>query len=213
MSTNTTIAHSWIKLVPFAVILLAVALTLSLVLANLQPVVRFGSPASDSESSVQRSMEADAARYNAMAEYFAAKEVTALQANWIAEVARYHAKVAAAGLERGRAADATRYHAMAEYFAAKDAAYIQNSRAADTARYNAMVEAYFAQKEAAQRGIEADAARYTGMAIAYSAQKEANLRGINADAARYSAMAAFYSTWLNDPAQATGIAEHFQTGK
>ena len=188
MSTNTTVAHNWIKLVPFAVILLAVALTLSLVFANLHPVVRFGSAAAGGESSPQRGMEAYAARYTAMSKYFAAKEVMALQANWIAEVARYHAKVEAAGLERGRAADATRYHAMTVYFAAKEAANLQRGRAADTARYNAMAEAYLAQKEAA-------------------------LRGVHADAARYSAMAAFYSAWLNDPAQATGMAEHFQTGK
>ena len=76
-----------------------------------------------------------------------------------------------------------------------------------------MAEAYLSQKEVAQRGIEADAARYTAMADVYLAQKEAALRGIKADTARYSAMAAFYSAWINDPAQSTGMAEYFHTGK
>ena len=124
MSTNTTVSHPWIKFLPFAVILLAVALTLSLAVANLQPVVRFGSPASGSESSIQRSMEAYAARYTAMAEYYAAKEGASVPVN--------------------HAADAARYNAMAEYFAAKEAANIQRGRAADAARYTAMAEYYAA---------------------------------------------------------------------
>lgn len=148
MSTNTTVAHSWIKFLPFAVILLAVALTLSLIFANLQPGVRFGSPASGSESSIQRGMEADAARYTAMAEYFAAKE--------------------AAGIPVDHTADAARYNAMAEYFAAKDIASIEHSRAADAARYSAMAEAYSAQNAATQRWIEAYAARCNAMAEAYA---------------------------------------------
>jgi len=67
---------------------------------------------------------ADAARYTAMAEFFAAKE--------------------AAGIQRSHAADAARYTAMAEFFAAKEAAGIQRSRAADAARYNAMAKHYTA---------------------------------------------------------------------
>ena len=124
MSTNTTVSHTWIKLLPFAVILLAVALVLSFAFSNYQPVIRFGSPASGRETGIQRGMEADAARYTAMAEYYAAKE--------------------AAGVPVNYAADTARYNAMAEYFAAKDAAIIQRARAADAARYTAMAEYYAA---------------------------------------------------------------------
>ena len=137
MSTNTRVANQWIKRLPFAVILLAVALTLSLAFANLQPVVRLGSVSTGNEITVQRGLEADATRYTAMANAYLVQKEAAL---------------------RGIKADTARYTAMANaYIAQKESA--RRGIEADTARYTAMVEAYLAQKEAVQRGIKADAAR------------------------------------------------------
>jgi hypothetical protein len=147
MSTNSTVANQWIKRLPFAVILLAAVLTLSLIFANHQPVVRFGLSAPVNESAAQRAINADAARYTAMAEAYLAREAAAL---------------------RGINADAARYTAMAEAYLAREAATLRGI-SADAARYTAMAEAYLAQKEASLRGIRADAARYSAMAAYYSA--------------------------------------------
>ena len=146
MSTNTHAANQWIKRLPFAVILLAVALTLSLVFANIQPVVRFGSVGTVNESSIQRGIEADAARYTAMANaYLAQKEA----------------------VQRGIEADAARYTAMANaYLAQKEAD--QRGIQADAARYTALANVYIAQQEASLRGIKAETARYEAMATFYS---------------------------------------------
>jgi len=146
MSTNTTVAHNWIKLLPFAVILLAVALTLSLVFANSQPVVRLGSPVSGSESSIQRGIEADAARYTAMAEYYnAQKESVAL----------------------GIQADAARYTAMTDFYPAWRES-LDRVHETDAARYTGMSAFYAEWMDGFRQVHEADAARYTAMAKYYS---------------------------------------------
>jgi hypothetical protein len=88
MSTNSTVANQWIKRLPFAVILLAAVLTLSLIFANHQPVVRFGLSAPVNESAAQRAINADAARYTAMAEAYLAREAAALR-GINADAARY----------------------------------------------------------------------------------------------------------------------------
>ena len=146
MSTNTTVAHNWIKLLPFAVILLAVALTLSLVFANVQPVVRFGSPVSGNEATIQRGIEADAARYTAMAEYYTAqKESVAL----------------------GIQADAARYIAMTGFYPAWRES-LDRVHETDAARYTAMTTFYTAWMDGFRQVREADAARYTAMAKFYA---------------------------------------------
>jgi 2-oxo-4-hydroxy-4-carboxy--5-ureidoimidazoline (OHCU) decarboxylase len=105
----------------------------------------------NNKAGLQRGREADAARYTAMAESYAAQD--------------------GAGLQRGREADAARYTAMAVSYAAQDGAGLQRGREADAARYTAMAESYAAQDGAGlQRGREADAARYTAMARNYQAQ-------------------------------------------
>ena len=124
MSTNTTVTHQWIKFLPFAVILLAVALTLSLVVSNIQPTVRFGFSAPVNESSIQQGIEADAARYTAMAGAYLAQRDPAL---------------------RSIEADTARYNAMAEAYFAQQAASLRWIEAY-TARCNAMAEAYAAGK-------------------------------------------------------------------
>jgi len=146
MSTNATIANQWIKRLPFVVILLAVVLTSSLVLANLWPVVRFGLSAPVSESTALRRNQAYTARYTAMAEAYLAREKAALRSNQ---------------------AYAARYTAMAEAYLAWGGAARRGIQA-DAARYTAMADSYLAQKAAALRGMNADTARYTAMAEFYS---------------------------------------------
>jgi len=101
--------------------------------------------------------EADAARYTAMAESFAAKEAANIQRGRDADAARYTAMAKPFttlqdSVQLGREADAARYTAMAEFFAAKEAASIQRGRAADAARYTAMAKLYAAQSESIQYG-------------------------------------------------------------
>jgi len=146
MSTNTTVVNQWIKRLPFAVILLAVVLTLSLTLANIQPVVRFGSAAPVSESSIKSGIEADTARYTAMAEYYIAqKESVAL----------------------GIQADAARYTAMTAFYPAWRES-LNRVYAVDAARYTAMTTFYAAWRNDLKQVHEADAARYTAMAKYYA---------------------------------------------
>jgi 23S rRNA maturation mini-RNase III len=151
MSTNSPIVKRWFKRFLIVIAILAVGLILSILVITPAPAeTQSAAVFVENVDSLQRGRDADAARYNAMAEYYAAKE--------------------AAGLQRGREADAARYTAMAEYYAAKEAAGLQRGREADAARYTAMAE-YYAAKEAVslQRGRDADAARYNAMAEYYAA--------------------------------------------
>lgn len=147
MSTNTPVVNKWIKGVPFALILLAVGLILSYMIVNPLPATPWNAPVHENGSSIQRGLEADAARYTAMAEFYTAQE---------------------ASIQRGLEADATRYTAMAQYYATLNDS-IQRSLESDAARYTAMAQ-YYTEKEAEriQRSLEADAARYTAMAEYYT---------------------------------------------
>lgn len=120
MSANTPVVNRWTKRIPFALIILAVALALSYL--TIAPLPTFSLPASApaSVSSLQRGQEAYAARYTAMAQAFAAQGA------------------ASVNIQRSRVAETARYTAMAEAFAAKEAAGIQRSWDAYAARYTAM---------------------------------------------------------------------------
>jgi len=123
MSTNTTVANQWIKRLPFAVILLALVFTLTFAFLNLQPAVRFGSPGTGSESGIQSGIEADAARYTGMAEFYAAQR-EGIQMGIDANAAQYTAMGASysawrEALRQVHEADAARYTAMAKYYTGK----------------------------------------------------------------------------------------------
>jgi len=118
MSTNTTYVNQWIKRLPFAVILLAIVLTLSYAFVNLQPVVRLGSAGTSYESNIQGGINADAARYTALAKYYIDQ---------------------AENVRRGIQTDAARYTAMTEFYSAwRDELRLIHE--ADTARYTAMAK-------------------------------------------------------------------------
>jgi len=120
MSTNTTFVNQWIKRLPFAMILLVIVLSLSYAFVNLQPVVRLGSAGTSYESNIQRGINADAARYTALAKYYIDQ---------------------AESVRIGIQADAARYTAMAEFYSVwRDELKLIHD--ADTARYTAMAKYY-----------------------------------------------------------------------
>jgi hypothetical protein len=120
-------------------------------------------PARSIESSDpgQRALEADAARWTAMGEFYAAqaeaeqRSMDAYEARNTGLAAHYEAQQ-----ERVMNADAARLTGLAQYqrLSAMDA---------NTARWVAMGEFYTAQAEAEQRAIDAYAARLTGQAEHY----------------------------------------------
>lgn len=131
MSTKTQTIRQWNKLIPFAGLLLVLGLIFSFSVVKSHPAPSLGGAAPAISAGILRGRAADAARDEAMAQYFASKD--------------------AANLTHSRSADAVRYEAMAQYFAAKDLANLERSRAADAARWEAMAK-YFAAKEAATLG-------------------------------------------------------------
>jgi len=120
MTTNTSVANQWIKRLPFAMILLAVIAALTFAFLNNQPVVRFGSSVTGSDTNIQSSIEADAARYTAMAEFYTSQRE---------------------GIQLGIEANAAQYTAMAEFYSAWRDAFKQTHEA-DAARYTAMAKFY-----------------------------------------------------------------------
>lgn len=147
----------------------------------------------------QHNLEADAAHYNAMVKAFAAKEAANIQRSWDAYAARYTAMAnrftaSNDSIQRGMEAYTARHTAMAEAFAAKEAANIQRGWDACAARYTAMANHFTASNESTQRGLEAYAARYTAMAKAFAAKEAANIqRSWDTYGARYTAMAAAHA--------------------
>jgi hypothetical protein len=102
-------------------------------------------PAVENEPSDQRAFEADAARYNGLAEFYLAKD----------EVSR----------QRAIKANAARYNGLAEFYLTENEPSNQPAFEANAARYNGLAEFYLAKNEAErQRAIEAEAARYNGLA-------------------------------------------------
>lgn len=146
MSTNTPVINKWTKFFPAIVIILAIAVVVSYLIAAPLPAFNVSAPILKNDSGAQSGLEADAARYTSMAAYYA---------------------VQADNFQRSLEADAARYIAMAEFYNT-EAAGIQRGLEADAARYTAMAK-YFTEAKTArlQRSLDADAARYTGMAEYY----------------------------------------------
>ncbi len=169
MSTTAPNTQKWIKRTPIALLVLGLTVTLSLlVIAPFSISLPSGST-SKTASSVQLGLDADAARYTAMAEHYLGQKASIL-----------------AGIN----ADTARYTAMAEYYMNQS---VLAGIEADAARYTAMAK-YYSEKETArlERSLDADAARYTAMAIFYANWWERLQRTHDADAARYTAMAKYY---------------------
>jgi hypothetical protein len=136
----------------------AVVLAAVLVLAFLVSTPARGIEASDPE---QRVMDADTARWVAMAESYEA-QAQAEQRVWDAYQARNTGLAAhyEARQERVMNADAARLTGLAQY-------HRLNAMDANTARWVAMGEYYIAKAEARQRANDAYAARLTGLAEYY----------------------------------------------
>jgi len=173
MSTNTPVVHKWSKPYPFILIFLVIALILSYALiAPIPTISRSNVAVTANSSNVQRGWEAYAARYQAMAQAYAAKEAST-----------------SISVQRNRAAEIVRLNGIAAAYAAMETARIQHSWDAYAARYAAMGKQY-ASGQNIQRGWNAYAARYQAMADQYTARETANIqRGWDAYAARYAVMA------------------------
>ena len=116
MSTTVPTSNKWIKRTPITLLILGITLTLSLLVIS-PPSVNLPSVSySDSSSSEQLGLEADAARYTAMAEHF-------LNQN--------------ASIQAGLESDTTRYTAMAEYYTGQS---VLAGLQADADRYTAMAK-------------------------------------------------------------------------
>lgn len=147
MSTTAPTANKWIKRTPITLLVTAIIITLSILVipplsVNL-PSVSF----SGSASSVQLGLEADAARYTAMAEHFLGQKAS-IQAGLESDAARYTAMAefyTGQSILAGLQADADRYTAMAKYYTEKEAARIERSLNADAARYTAMAKYYMSK--------------------------------------------------------------------
>ena len=165
MSTTIPTTNKWIKRTPITLLVVAITVALSFMVL---PPLSINLP-SVSSSGIQFGLEADAARYTAMAEHYLGRRASYL-----------------AGIE----SDTARYTAMAKHFTGQS---VLAGIEADAARYTEMAR-YFANKEATrlERSLDADAARYTAMAIFYSNWWEKLQRTRDADAARYTAMAKHY---------------------
>ena len=121
MSTNTSVTHhQWTKFLPFVVILLAAAMILTFAFLNVQPAVRLGSAGTFSENSLQRGIDADAARYTAMAKFYTVQNES---------------------IGLGIESDAARYTSMATFYSAWRNE-LRQTHEADAARYTAMAEYY-----------------------------------------------------------------------
>jgi hypothetical protein len=148
MSANSPVVQRWFKRSLVAVGILAVGLIVGSFVVTPPPAET--QSAAVVTDSLQRGMDASAARYTAMAASYAAEND---------------------GLQRGMDASAARYTAMAASYAAKNDG-LQRGIDASAARYTAMAASYAAENDSLQRGMDASAARYTAMAASYAAKEE-----------------------------------------
>ncbi|MDH7475004.1 MAG: hypothetical protein QHJ74_13525 [Anaerolineae bacterium] len=127
MSANSLVIKQWLKPVVVAMTILAVGLIVGILVSTIPTAeTQPAAIVTENEDSLQRSIDADAARYTAMAEYYAAKNES---------------------IQRGIDADAARYTAMGAFYAAKEETSVQRGIDADAARYTAMAEYYAAKKK------------------------------------------------------------------
>lgn len=126
------------------VVVLAVAALLVVLVTAPEPVVERG-------SAFQRARAAEAARYDAMTDFYTALAEAPQRAR-AAEAARYDAMTAyytalAEAPQRAQAAAAARYEAMTAHWTAVLEQNHQRARAAEAARYDAMTDFYTALAE------------------------------------------------------------------
>jgi len=125
MSANSPVVKRWFKRFSVAVGILAVGLILGSFVVTVPPAeTQSAAVVTENEDSLQRGIDASAARYTAMAASYAA-ENDGLQRGIDASAARYTAMAASyaaenEGLQRGIDASAARYTAMAASYAAKE---------------------------------------------------------------------------------------------
>lgn len=169
MSTTVPTTNKWTKRTPITLLILAITVSLSMLLIPQLSINLSSGSFSETASSARLGVEADAARYTAMAEHYLGQKASIL-----------------AGIE----ADAARYTAMAEYFTGQS---VLAGIEADAARYTAMAK-YINEIEIARlnRSLNADAARYTSMVVFYTNWRDSLQRSLDADAVRYTEMAEYF---------------------
>jgi hypothetical protein len=123
MSANSPVVKRWFKRFLVAMTILAVGLIVGILVVTPPPAeTQSAAVVTENEDSIQRGIDASAARYSAMAAYYAVKDddiqrgIDASAARYSAMAAYYAAKND--GIQRGIDASAARYTAMAEYYAA-----------------------------------------------------------------------------------------------
>jgi hypothetical protein len=106
----------------FFIVLVGVALVVIFMLTGQEAIATSTVPSNEQvPQSMQRSHDAETARWQAMAEYYlnaakAERSRIAEKARWQAMTTYYQSIEEAQNLERGRDADAARWSAIAEYY-------------------------------------------------------------------------------------------------
>ena len=149
---STALAPAWMAAAMLTAILLLLAFAVT-------------PAAAADEGDIQRGIDAAAARYQALGEFYQAQSESAI-----------------GSIQRGVDAATARYEAMREYYQGQSeiaSGSIQRGIDAATARYEAMREYYQAQSatmgDSIQRGIDAGTARYEALAEAHRVRGETEL--------------------------------------
>jgi glutamine synthetase len=151
MSAHTFVLEQWSKRLFVAVSVLLVGLIAGLLAITLPRAASLSSAVViEDQASILRGIDADAARYTALAASYAARSD---------------------GLQHGIDASAARYTALAASYGARSDAR-QRGIDASAARYTALATHFATRNDGLQRGIDASAARYTAMAAYYAAKEE-----------------------------------------
>jgi hypothetical protein len=163
-----------------------VYLTLSVVLVLLAAVIYTSLGSSQVNLNSQRSLSAassadywaaDAARWEALAEYYLKNKAPALTRAQAAEAARleslaeYYLVLKAPALTRAQAAEVDRLEALAEYYLGNKGSGLTRGQAADAARWKALADFYLKNKAPALTpAMAAEAARLTALSIFYGVE-------------------------------------------
>ncbi|RME75518.1 MAG: hypothetical protein D6784_07785 [Chloroflexi bacterium] len=149
MISHSTVHKQWHTQLVVVASILAVGVVLAVIVFALsQANGQSGAIATRNEPVGRRALEAEAARYTALAEFYLAKDE--------------------ANSQRAIQADAARYNGLAEFYATNSNG-LQRGIEASSARYTGLAKHYAAENDGLQRGIEASAARYTALADYYAA--------------------------------------------
>ena len=122
MSASLTVGRRWFKRSLVTVTILVVGLIVGTLVIDPSPAETQSPAVTEDEINVQRGLEASAARYSGLAEYYAPRP-NSLQRGLEASAARYsglagYYTAREDSLQRGLEASAARYAGLAEYYGA-----------------------------------------------------------------------------------------------